>query len=175
LHGLHARHQLSYAHYLCHIFAQLVRPPQFQTTLEASRLEFGFYRPAPEDTVPAPTPASDIKVEDEAIRQFKDQGAVADTSSDDDEDLGILPPPPVPPRSHDHEAGSSSAAPVAPAAIDPTLVSILQLLTQQQAHMAIEQARQVAEQARQAAIRQQLSERVLSMFQTIQDRQDTLQ
>ena len=41
--------------------------------------------------------------------------------------------------------------------------------------MAIEQARQAAEQARQAAIQQQLSERMLLMFQTIQDRQDTLQ
>jgi hypothetical protein len=41
--------------------------------------------------------------------------------------------------------------------------------------MAIEQARQAAEQARQAAVQQQLSERMLLMFQTIQDRQDTLQ
>jgi hypothetical protein len=38
LDGLRARHQLSYAHYLCHIFVQLIRPPQFQATLEASRL-----------------------------------------------------------------------------------------------------------------------------------------
>jgi DNA anti-recombination protein RmuC len=71
----------------------------------------------------------------------------------------------MPPRSHDHEAGSSSAAPLA---IDPDLATILQSLTQQQAHLA-------AEQARQAAIHQQMSERMLSMFQTIQDRQDTLQ
>jgi hypothetical protein len=41
--------------------------------------------------------------------------------------------------------------------------------------MAAEQARQAVEQARQAAIQHQLSERMLSMFQTIQDRQDTLQ
>jgi hypothetical protein len=27
LDGLHARRQLPYAHYLCHIFAQLIRPP----------------------------------------------------------------------------------------------------------------------------------------------------
>ena len=27
--GLRARRQLPYAHYLCHIFAQLIRPPQF--------------------------------------------------------------------------------------------------------------------------------------------------
>jgi hypothetical protein len=45
---------------------------------------------------------------------------------------------------------------------------ILQSLTQQQAHLA-------AEKARQPAIQQQMSERMLSMFQTIQDRQDTLQ
>ena len=38
LDGLHARRQLSYAHYLYHMFAQLIRPPQFQVTLEASRL-----------------------------------------------------------------------------------------------------------------------------------------
>eukprot|EP00267_Zea_mays_P032810 XP_008666653.1 uncharacterized protein LOC103645366 [Zea mays] len=41
-------------------------------------------------------------------------------------------------------------------------------LTQQQTHLA-------AEQARQAAVQQQLSERMLSMFQKIQDRQDSLQ
>jgi hypothetical protein len=75
----------------------------------------------------------------------------------------------MPPCSHDHEAGSSSgAAPAAPPAIDPALAAILQSLTQQQAHLAVEQARQ-------AAAHQQLSERMLSMFQTIQDRQDSLQ
>jgi hypothetical protein len=74
----------------------------------------------------------------------------------------------MPPRSHDHEARSSSATPVAPPAIDPALASILQTLTQQQAHLA-------AEQTRQAAAHQQLSERMLSMFQTIQDRHDSLQ
>jgi hypothetical protein len=63
--------------------------------------------------------------------------------------------------SHDHEAGSSSATPAAPSAIDPAIASILQSLTQQQAHLAAEQTR--------------LSERMLSMFQTIQDRQDSLQ
>jgi hypothetical protein len=73
----------------------------------------------------------------------------------------------MPPRSHDHEAGSSSATPAAPPAIDPALASILQTLTQQQAHLATEQSRQ-------AAAHQQLSERMLSMFQTIQDRQDSL-
>jgi hypothetical protein len=41
--------------------------------------------------------------------------------------------------------------------------------------MASEQARLAAEQARQAAVQQQMSERMLSLFQTIQDRQDTLQ
>jgi hypothetical protein len=84
------------------------------------------------------------------------------------DDFGILPLPPMPPCSHDHEAGSSSAAPAAPPAIDPTLTAILQTLTQQQAHL-------VAEQARQAAVQQQMSKRMLLMFQTIQDRQDTLQ
>jgi hypothetical protein len=74
----------------------------------------------------------------------------------------------LPPRSHDHEAGSSSATSAAPPAIDPALASILQTLTQQQAHFAVEQTRQ-------AAAHQQLSERMLSMFQTIQDRQDSLQ
>jgi hypothetical protein len=38
LDGLRARGQLSYAHYLYHIFAQLIWPPQFQATLEASSL-----------------------------------------------------------------------------------------------------------------------------------------
>jgi hypothetical protein len=56
LDGLRARRRLPYAHYLCHIFAQLIRPPQFKGTLEASRLLFGSYRPAPEDPVPAPAP-----------------------------------------------------------------------------------------------------------------------
>jgi hypothetical protein len=87
-------------------------------------LQFGFYRLAPEDTAPALVDplAPDLRVKDEAILQFKDQGAVAETSSDDDEDLGILPPPHVPPRSHDHEASGSSAAPLE---IDPTLAVIL--------------------------------------------------
>jgi hypothetical protein len=164
LDGLRACRQLPYAHYLCYIFAQLIRLPQFQGTLEASRLQFGSYHPAPEDPVPVPDPVPDTQVEDEAFRQFETKG----TTVADDDDFGIPPPPPVPPHSHDHEAGSSSAAPDAPPAIDPTLAAILLSLSQQQAHLATEQARQ-------AAIQQQMSERMLSMFQTIQDRQDTLQ
>jgi hypothetical protein len=134
----------------------LIRSPQFQATLEASKLQFGFYCLAPEDTTPALVDplALDIRVEDEAIKQFKAQGTSAETSSGDDEDLGIPPPPPVPPRSHDHEAGGSSATPLA---IDLALVVILQSLTQQPAGQAAEQARHVA-------IQQQLSERILSMF-----------
>jgi hypothetical protein len=163
LDGLRARRQLPYAHYLCHIFAQLIRPPQFHGTLEASRLIFGSYRPAPEDPVPAPALVFDTQAEDTALHQFEAQNAAVD----DDDDFGIPPPPPMPPRSHDHETGSSSATPAAPPAIDPALASILQTLTQQQAHLA-------AEQTRQAAAHQQLSERLLSMFQTIQDRQDSL-
>jgi hypothetical protein len=81
----------------------------------------------------------------------------------------------VPPHSHDHETGSSSVAHVAPPSIDHALAAILQSLTQQQAHMAVEQAHQAAEQARQSAIQQQLSEWMLLVFQIIQDRQDTLQ
>jgi hypothetical protein len=88
-------------------------------------LQFGFYRPTPKDPVPSLALVSDIRVEDKAIRQFEDQGAVVDTSCGDDEDLGIPPPPLVPPRSHDHEAGSSSVAPVVPPAIDPALAAIL--------------------------------------------------
>jgi hypothetical protein len=61
LDGLRARRQLPYAHYLCHIFAQLIRPPQFQGTLEASCLLFGSYRPAPEDPVPAPASVIDTQ------------------------------------------------------------------------------------------------------------------
>jgi hypothetical protein len=81
----------------------------------------------------------------------------------------------VPPRSLHHEAGSSSAAPAAPLAIDPALATILRSLTQQQAHMAAEQASKAEEQARQDVIQQQLFERMLLMFQTIHNRQDTLQ
>jgi hypothetical protein len=165
LDGMRARRQLPYAHYLCHIFAQLIRHPLFQGTLEASRLVFGSYRPAPEDPVPASAPVFDTQAEDAALHQFEAQDAAVD---DDDDDFGIPPPPPMPPRSHDHEAGSSRATPTAPPAIDPALSSILQTLTQQQAHLT-------AEQTRQAAAHQQLSERMLSMFQTIQDRQDSPQ
>jgi hypothetical protein len=134
LDGLHARRQLPYAHYLCHIFAQLIRPPQFQGTLEASRLLFGSYCPACEDPVPAPAPVFDTQAEDTALHQFEAQDAAVD--DDDDDDFGIPPPPPppMPPRSHDHEAGSSSGA--APPAIDPALAAILQTLSQQQAHLA---------------------------------------
>jgi hypothetical protein len=109
----------------------------------------------------------DSQAEDAALHQFEAQDAAVD---DDDDDFGVPPPPPppMPPRSHDHEAGSSSASPAAPPAIDHTIASILQTLTQQQAHLA-------AEQTRQAAAHQQLSERMLSMFQTIQDRHDSLQ
>jgi hypothetical protein len=168
LDGLRARRQLPYAHYLCHIFAQLIRPPQFQGTLEASRLVFGSYRPAPEAPVPASAPVFDSQAEDAALHQFEAQDAAVD--DDDDDVFGIPPPPPppMPPSSHDHEAGSSSATPAVPPSIDPALASILQTLTQQQAHLA-------AEQTRQAAAHQQLSERMLLMFQTIQDRQDSLQ
>jgi hypothetical protein len=145
LDGIRARRQLPYAHYLCHIFAQLIRPPQFQGTLEASRLVFGSYRPAPEAPVPAFAPVFDSQAEDAALHQFDTH----DTAVDDD-DFGVPPPPPMPPRSHDHEARSSSAAPAAPPSIDPAIASILQSLTQQQAHLAAEQTR--------------LSERMLTMF-----------
>jgi hypothetical protein len=127
LDGLHARRQLPYAHYLCHIFAQLIQPPQFQGTLEASRLLFGSYRLAPEDPVLAPAPVIDTQADDTAFHQFETQGAVV---HDDDDDFGVPPPPPppMPPRTHDHEAVSSSGA--APPTIDPALVAILQTLTQ---------------------------------------------
>jgi hypothetical protein len=120
--------------------------------------------------VPASAPVFDSQAADAALHQFEAQDAAVVDDDDDDDDFGIPPPPPppMPPRSHDHEAGSSSATPAAPPAIDPTIASILQTLTQQQAHLA-------AEQTRQAAAHQQLSERMLSMFQTIQDRQDSLQ
>jgi hypothetical protein len=83
-------------------FAQLIRPPQFQGTLEASHLVFGSYRPAPEDPVPASAPVFDTQAEDATLHQFEAQDAAVD-----DDDFGIPPPPPMPPRSHDHEAGSS--------------------------------------------------------------------
>jgi hypothetical protein len=123
----------------------------------------------PEDPVPASAPVFDTHAEDAALYQFEAQDAAVD-DDDDDDDFGIPPPPPppMPPRSHDHEAGSSRATPAAPPAIDPALALILQTLTQQQAHLA-------AEQTRQAAAHQQLSERMFSMFQTIQDKQDSLQ
>ena len=109
--------------------------------------------------MPASAPVFDSQTEDAALHQFDTQDtAVDDDDDDDDDDFGVppLPPPPMPPRSHDHEAGSSSAAPAPPQAIreDPALASIL-------ANLAAEQAR--------------LSERMLSMFQNMQDRQDALQ
>jgi hypothetical protein len=61
LDGIRARRQLPYAHYLCHIFAQLIQPPRFQGTLEASRLVFGSYRPAPETPVPASAPVLTLR------------------------------------------------------------------------------------------------------------------
>jgi hypothetical protein len=137
LDGLRAQRQLPYAHYLYHIFAQLIRPPQLQGTLEASHLLFGSYHPAPEDPMPAPALVIDTQAEDTAFHQFETQGAVVpddDDDDDDDDDFGVPPPPRMPPRTHDHEAGSSSGA--APPAIDPTLVAILQTFTQQQAHLA---------------------------------------
>jgi hypothetical protein len=141
LDGLRARRQLPYAQYLCHIFAQLIWPPQFQSTLEASRLIFGSYRPAPKDPVSAPAPVIDTQAEDTTFHQFETQDAAVH-DDDDDDDFGIPPPPPpMPPRTHDHEAGSSSVVPAAPPAIDPALAAILQTLTQQQTHLAAEQAR----------------------------------
>ena len=109
--------------------------------------------------MPAPAPVIDTQAEDTTFHQFETQRAAV--PDDDDDAFGVppLPLPPMPPRTHDHEAGSSSGA--APPAIDPALAAILQTLTQQQAHLA--------------AVQQQMSERMLSMFQTIQDRQDTLQ
>jgi hypothetical protein len=71
LDGLHARRQLPYAHYICFIFTQLIRPPQFQGTLEASRFHFGSYRPASEDPVPVPDPVPDTKAEDATFHQFE--------------------------------------------------------------------------------------------------------
>jgi hypothetical protein len=131
LDGLRARHQLSYAHYLCYIFSQLIQPPQFQGTLEASCLHFGSYRPTPEDPVSVSDPVIDTPAEDAAFHQFGTQGAtVPDDEDDDYYYFGIPPPPLVPSRSHDHEAGSSSDVPAAPPAIDPALAAILHALTQ---------------------------------------------
>jgi hypothetical protein len=91
--------------------------------------------------VPGSAPVFDTQAEDATLHQFEAQDAAVD--DDDDDDFGIPPPPPppMPPRSHDHEAGRSSATPAAPPAIDPALASILQTLTQQQAHLAAEQTR----------------------------------
>jgi hypothetical protein len=158
LDGLRARQQLTYAHYLCHIFTQLIRPPQFQGTLEASHLIFGLYRLAPEDPVSAPAPVIDTQLEDTTFHQFETQDTTVH-DDDDDDDFGVPPPPPppMPPCTHDHETRSSSGASLAaPPAIDPALAAILQTLTQQQADLA--------------AVQQQMSERMLSMFQTIKDR-----
>jgi hypothetical protein len=63
LDGLRARRQLPYAHYLCYIFTQLIRPSQFQGTLEASCLHFGSYRPATDDLVPVPDPVTYTQTE----------------------------------------------------------------------------------------------------------------
>jgi hypothetical protein len=127
LDGLRARQQLPYAHYISYIFAQLIQPPQFQGTLEASRLLFGSYCLALEDPVSVPDPATDIHVEDIVFHQFETQGAAVLDNDDDDFGIPPPPPPPMPARSHDHEAGSSCAA---PPAIDPALAAILQTLTQ---------------------------------------------
>jgi hypothetical protein len=105
--------------------------------------------------VPTPDPVIDTQAEDTTFHQFETQGTIVPHDDDDDDDFGIPPLPPMPPRSHDHEAGSSRAAPAAPPTIDPTLAAILQTLTQQQAHLAV--------------VQQQMSKRMLSMFQTIQD------
>jgi hypothetical protein len=109
--------------------------------------------------VSAPAPVIDTQAEDTTFHQFETQRAAV--PDDDDDAFGVPPPPPMPPRSHDHEAGSSSATPAAPPTIDPALGAMLQTLTQQQAHLAV--------------VQQQISERMLLMFQTIQDKQDTLQ
>jgi hypothetical protein len=108
----------------------------------------------------------DTQAEDTTFHQFETQGAAVpdDDDNDDDDDFGVPPPPlpPMPPHTHDHEAGSSSgAAPASPPAIDPALAAILQTLTQQHVHLA--------------AVQQHMSERMVSMFQMIEDRQDTLQ
>jgi hypothetical protein len=63
--------------------------------------------------VSVPDPVTDIQAKDVTFHQFETHGtAVPD---DDDDDFWIPPPPlpPMPPRSHDHEVGSSSAAPAA--------------------------------------------------------------
>jgi hypothetical protein len=80
----------------------------------------------------ASAPVFESQAEDAALHQFEAQDAAVD-DDDDDDDFGIPPPPPppppMPPCSHDHEAGSSSATPAAPLAIDPTIASIIQTLT----------------------------------------------
>jgi hypothetical protein len=93
LDGLHVRRQMSYGHYLYHIFAQLIRPPQFQGTLEASCLHFGSYRLAPKDPVPVPDPVIDTQAEDTTYHQFETQGTTVPDDNDDDDDFGIPPPP----------------------------------------------------------------------------------
>jgi hypothetical protein len=97
----------------------------------------------------APAPVIDTQDENTAFHQFEIQGATVpdDDDDDDDDDFGVPPPPPMPPHTHDHEARcSSGAAHAAP----PALSTILQTLTQQQAHLA--------------AVQQLMSERMLSMF-----------
>jgi hypothetical protein len=74
--------------------------------------------------VPAPDPVTDTQAEDTTFHQFETLGTTV-PNDDDDDAFGIPPLPLVPPRSHGHEARSSSAAPAAPPAIDPTLAAIL--------------------------------------------------
>jgi hypothetical protein len=54
LDGLQAWCQLQYTPFLSHIFAQLIRPPQFQQTLKSTRISFKVYKP-PQEVDPYPT------------------------------------------------------------------------------------------------------------------------
>ena len=55
----------------------------------------------------------------------------------DSSDDGYQPIPQMPPRRYDHEAGSSSLAPLAPQT-DPALLAILERMRQDQARQAQE-------------------------------------
>lgn len=114
LDGLGIRRHLRYSHHLCYIFSRLIRPPEYEATIYASKLAFGIYHPQHLIDLSHDNPL-DQRNEEAAVRQLE-QGPLGDivVTLDDslNDDYQILPPTPhVPPRAHDFEAGGSSSSP----------------------------------------------------------------
>ena len=143
--GFRGHHQLPYAHWITFLIhrAVTVRPPEMLAEYSGATTEFPTYNltqmihhstpSAPSQPRRRPEMPKTVAQQDETIRgiaateeqQLAQQEGMVETDPSDSSDEDYRDIPQMPTRRHDHEAGSSSSAPLAPQT-DPTLLAILE-------------------------------------------------